>query len=65
MKRYRVSLLVAVPLLLGWLAHAGETIQEPPHWMMLWPFDPKSSGLPTTSKQTEPGLCVPGRLGPT
>jgi hypothetical protein len=23
-----------------------------PHWMILWPFDPKTSGLPTTHKDT-------------
>jgi hypothetical protein len=23
-----------------------------PHWMILWPFDPKTSGLPTTHKPT-------------
>jgi hypothetical protein len=23
-----------------------------PHWMIMWPFDPKTSGLPTTHKPT-------------
>ena len=23
-----------------------------PHWMILWPFDPKTTGLPTTHKPT-------------
>jgi hypothetical protein len=23
-----------------------------PHWMILWPFDPKTSGLPTVHKAT-------------
>jgi hypothetical protein len=23
-----------------------------PHWMILWPFDPKTSGLPTTHAPT-------------
>jgi hypothetical protein len=23
-----------------------------PHWMIMWPFDPKTSGLPTTHKST-------------
>ena len=27
-------------------------IQIGPHWMILWPFDPKTSGLPTTHKPT-------------
>jgi hypothetical protein len=33
-------------------AKSGTPITEPPHWMIMWPFDPKSSGLPTTPKQT-------------
>lgn len=24
-------------------------VDEPPHWMITWPFDPKTSGLPTNS----------------
>lgn len=24
-----------------------KTVKEPPHWMLLWPVDPASSGLPT------------------
>jgi hypothetical protein len=27
-------------------------IRVGPHWMILWPFDPKTSGLPTTHKPT-------------
>jgi hypothetical protein len=27
-------------------------IKVGPHWMLLWPFDPKTSGLPTTHKAT-------------
>jgi hypothetical protein len=27
-------------------------IQIGPHWMILWPFDPKTTGLPTTHKPT-------------
>jgi hypothetical protein len=27
-------------------------IQIGPHWMILWPFDPKTSGLPTTHRPT-------------
>jgi hypothetical protein len=23
-----------------------------PHWMIMWPFDPKATGLPTTHKPT-------------
>ena len=33
-------------------AKSGTPIREPPHWMIMWPFDPKTSGLPTTAKQT-------------
>ena len=33
-----------------------DTISEPiaigPHWMIMWPFDPKTTGLPTTHKPT-------------
>ena len=27
-------------------------IEIGPHWMILWPFDPKTSGLPTEHKAT-------------
>jgi hypothetical protein len=27
-------------------------IEVGPHWMIMWPFDPKTSGLPTTHKPT-------------
>jgi hypothetical protein len=27
-------------------------IEVGPHWMILWPFDPKTTGLPTTHKST-------------
>ena len=33
-------------------ATSGTPIKEPPHWMIMWPFDPKTSGLPTEPKQT-------------
>jgi hypothetical protein len=33
-------------------ATSGTPIQEPPHWMILWPFDPKASGLPDQVKNT-------------
>lgn len=26
-------------------ANSGTPIKEPPHWMIMWPFDPKTSGL--------------------
>ena len=33
-------------------AISGTPINEPPHWMILWPFDPKTTGLPTEPKET-------------
>jgi hypothetical protein len=33
-------------------ATSGTPIEEPPHWMIMWPFDPAVTGLPTTAKQT-------------
>lgn len=33
-------------------ATSGTPIKEPPHWMVLWPFDPKTSGISTEAKQT-------------
>jgi len=27
-------------------------VQEPPHWMLLWPMDPATSGLPTKATAT-------------
>ncbi len=33
-------------------ATSGTPIQEPPHWMIMWPFDPKGSGLPDKEKKT-------------
>ena len=28
----------------------GPAIQVGPHWMIMWPFDPKTTGLPTTHR---------------
>lgn len=33
-------------------ATKGTPIHEPPHWMIMWPFDAKSSGLSTKVKNT-------------
>jgi len=30
---------------------SGTPIHEPPHWMIMWPFDPTITGLPTKPKQ--------------
>jgi len=32
--------------------HTSEAITVGPHWMIMWPFDPKATGLPTTHKAT-------------
>jgi hypothetical protein len=31
---------------------ASPPITVPPHWMIMWPFDPKATGLPTTHRET-------------
>jgi hypothetical protein len=41
-------------------ATSGTPIQEPPHWMMMWPFDPTATGLPTTPKQTGTWIMYAG-----
>jgi hypothetical protein len=41
-------------------ATSGAPIQEPPHWMLMWPLDPKTSGLPTTPKQTGTWIMYAG-----
>lgn len=33
-------------------ATSGTPIKEPPHWMIMWPFDPKTTGLSVHAKQT-------------
>jgi hypothetical protein len=33
-------------------ATSGTPIKEAPHWRILWPFDPKTTGLPTEPKPT-------------
>lgn len=33
-------------------ATSGTPIKEPPHWMIMWPFDPKTTGLPDRVKMT-------------
>lgn len=32
-------------------ATSGTPIKEPPHWMIMWPFDSKATGLPVEPKQ--------------
>lgn len=35
-------------------------IESPPHWMVMWPFDAKASGLSTTPKKTGTWLMWAG-----
>lgn len=41
-------------------ATSGTPIKEPPHWMIMWPFDSASTGLPTTPKQTGTWIMYAG-----
>ena len=36
-----------------------------PHWMIMWPFDPKTTGLPTKHKPTGRTSCGPDHPTPT
>ncbi len=33
-------------------ATSGTPIKEPPHWMIMWPFDAKATGLSAEAKDT-------------
>lgn len=39
---------------------SGTPIKEPPHWMIMWPFDPETTGLPTTLKQSGTWIMYAG-----
>jgi hypothetical protein len=41
-------------------ATSGTPIKEPPHWMIMWPFDPVTTGLPTTAKDTGTWIMYAG-----
>ena len=41
-------------------ASSGTPIQEPPHWMIMWPFDATTTGLPTTPKDTGTWIMYAG-----
>jgi hypothetical protein len=41
-------------------ATSGTPIKEPPHWMIMWPFDPATTGLPITPKQTGTWIMYAG-----
>jgi hypothetical protein len=41
-------------------ATSGTPITEPPHWMIMWPFDPAATGLPTTLKKTGTWIMYAG-----
>jgi hypothetical protein len=35
-------------------------VKEPPHWMLLWPIDPKASGIPTKPNAGGTYIMFPG-----
>jgi len=35
-------------------------IESPPHWMVMWPFDPKTTGLSVTPKKTGTWIMFAG-----
>jgi hypothetical protein len=37
-------------------ATSGTPIKEPPHWMIMWPFDPKTGGL--SDKESQKGTWI-------
>jgi hypothetical protein len=41
-------------------ATSGNAIKEPPHWMILWPLDPKTSGFSIEPKQTGTWIMYAG-----
>jgi hypothetical protein len=41
-------------------ATSGNPIREPPHWMIMWPFDAATTGLPTTARQTGTWIMYSG-----
>ncbi len=41
-------------------ATKGTPIKEPPHWMIVWPFDAKKTGLPTTLRDTGTWIMYAG-----
>jgi len=45
-------------------ARSGTPVEEPPHWRIMWPFDPTSTGLPTTLRQAGTWIMYAGTLGP-
>ena len=44
-------------------ATSGTPIKEPPHWMIMWAFDPKTTGLPTEPKQNGTWIMYAGTVG--
>jgi hypothetical protein len=39
---------------------SGKPIKEPPHWMIMWAFDPQTTGLPTEPKQNGTWIMYAG-----
>jgi hypothetical protein len=43
-----------------WGKPGPKVYKTPPHWMLLWPVDPKASGLPSTFQTTGTFVMFPG-----
>ena len=41
-------------------ATGGTPFKEPPHWAIIWPFDPKETGLPDKPKDTGSWIMFAG-----
>ncbi len=41
-------------------AKSGNPFKQPLHWMIMWPFDPVTTGLPMTAKQTGTWIMYAG-----
>ena len=39
---------------------AGQLFRDPPHWMIMWPFDPKTTGLPAHWQISGTWIMFPG-----
>jgi hypothetical protein len=35
-----------------WTAKTDKFVESPPHYMIVWPYDPKTTGLPTLPSKT-------------
>ncbi|HZV79630.1 MAG TPA: hypothetical protein VFF60_08440 [Candidatus Binatus sp.] len=39
---------------------SGQPFRDPPHWMIMWPFDPKTTGLPAHWSDSGTWIMFPG-----